>query len=92
MVEEGTRGGTCHSVHRHAIANNKYMKDYDKNKESSYIMYKDYNNLYGEGMSQKLPVDGFKWVEDLSVIDEDFIKNYDENSDVGYIIKADIKY
>ena len=74
------------------MANNKYMKDYDKNKESSYIMYTDYNNLDGEGMSQKLPVDGFKWVEDLSVIGEDFIKNYDENSDVGYIIKADIKY
>ena len=78
MIEKGIRGGICHSIHRHAKTNNKYMKDYDENKEPSYIMYMDYNNLYGEAMSQKLPVDGFGWVEDLSVIDEDFIKNYDK--------------
>ena len=89
MIEEGIRSGICHSVHKHSKTNNKYMKDYGKNEESSYIMYIDYNNLYGEPMSQKLPVDGFEWVEDLSVIDEDFIKNYDEDSDVGYIIKAE---
>ena len=92
MIEKGIRGGICHSIHRHAKANNKYMKDYDENKESSYIMYMDYNNLYGKAMSQKLTVDGFEWVEDLSVIDEDFIKNYDENSDLGYFIDADIEY
>ena len=39
-----------------------------------------------------MPVDGFEWVEDLSKIDEDFIKNYDEDSNVGYFIKADIEY
>ena len=68
------------------------MKSYDKNKESSYLIYVDYNNLYGEAVSQKLPVDGFEWVEDLFTIDEDFIKNYDEDSDVGYIIEGDIEY
>ena len=52
----------------------------------------DANNLCGYAMSQKLSVDGFEWVENLSVIDEYFIKNYDEDSDVGYIIKADIEY
>ena len=90
MIEEGIRGGICHSVHRHAMVNNKYMKDYDQNKESSYVIYTD--NLHGEAMSQKLPVDGFERVKDISVIDEDFTKNYDEDSDVGYIIKADIEY
>ena len=47
MVEEGIRGGICHSIHRHVRANNEYMKNYDENKESSYIQYLDANNLYG---------------------------------------------
>ena len=60
MVEKGIRGGICHAIHRYAKANNRYMKNYDKNKELSYIQYLDVNNLYGWPMSQKLPVDGFK--------------------------------
>ena len=61
MVEKGIKGGICHAIHRYAKANNKYMKNYDKNKESSHIQYLNANNLYGWAMSQKLPVDGFKW-------------------------------
>ena len=76
MIEEGIRGG--YSIHRHAKANNKYMENYDKNEESSYIQYLDANNLYGWAMSQKLPVNNFKWVEDTSKINEEFIKNYNE--------------
>ena len=92
MLEEGIRGRICHSVFRHAKANNKYMKGYDEKKESSFLIYADYNNLYGKAMSEKLPVDGFEWVEDLSKIDKDFIKYYDEDSNVGYFIKADIEH
>ena len=84
MVEEGIRGGICHSIHRYAKAN-KYMKDYNKNIESSYIQYLDANNLYGWDMSQRLLVNNFKWVEE-------FIKNYNENSYKGYILEVDIKY
>ena len=43
-------------------------------------------------MEQNLPVSGFKWVSDISRIDEDFIKNYDENSDIGYFLKKDFEY
>ena len=92
MVEEGIRGGICHSIHRNAKANNKYMKNYDERKESSYIQYLDANNLYGWAMPQKLPVNGFKWLEDTSKINEEFIKNYDENNDKGYILEVDVKY
>ena len=81
MNEEGVRGGICHVIYRHAKASNKYMNNYHKNIESSYLMHLDANNLYGWEMSQKLPVDGFKWVKYLFMFNEDFIKNYDENSD-----------
>ena len=74
MVEEGIRDGICHSIHRYTKANNKYMKDYNKNIESSYIQYLDANNLYGWAMCQKLPRNNFKWVEDTSIINEEFIK------------------
>ena len=92
MVEEGIKGGICHSIHRYAKANNKYMKDYNKNIESSYIQYLDANNSYGWAMSQKLPKNNFKWVEDTSIINEEFIKNYNENSYKGYILEVDVKY
>ena len=91
MVEEGIRGGICHSIHRYAKANNKYMKNYDKNEESSYIQYLDANNLYGSAMSKKLPVNEFKWL-DSKKRNEEFIKNYDENDKKGYILEVDVKY
>ena len=68
------------------------MKNYDKNKESSFLMYVDANNLYVWAMSKKLPVDGFKWVDGLSMFTEYFIKSYDEEGDVGYLLVVDIEY
>ena len=61
MVEKEIRGGICHAIRRYAKANYKYMKNYDKNIESSYLMYLHANNLHGWAMSHKLPVNGFKW-------------------------------
>ena len=68
------------------------MRIYDKNRESSFLIYVDANNLYGFAMCKKLPVDGFKWVDDLSIFTEDFIKNYDEESDIGYLFVVDVEY
>ena len=91
MVEEGIRGGICHSIHRYAKANNKYIKNYNNNEESSYIQYLDANNLYGWAMSKKLPVNGYKWI-DNNEINEDFIKNCNENNNKGNILEVDVKY
>ena len=92
MFEEGTRGGMCQATYRYAKANNKYMRNYDKNKESSFLIYDDANNLYGWSMCKKLPVGDFKWVDDISTFTEDFIKNYYEESDIGYLFVVDVKY
>ena len=68
------------------------MRDYDKNKESSYIQYLDANNWYGMAMTEKLPVKGFKWMDDISMINEEFVKSYNKNSIEGYILKVDVDY
>ena len=70
----------------------RYMKDYDKNKELSYFQYWDLNNLYGWAMSQKLPVSNFKWIKDISQFNEDFIINYNEESDEGYFLEINVQY
>ena len=68
------------------------MKDYDKNKESSYLKYWDVNDLYGWSMLQKLPVNNFEWIEDASQFNEDFIKNFNKESDEGYFLEVDVQY
>ena len=60
MVEKAIREGICHFTYRYAKANNKYMKIYDKNKESPYIQYWNVSNLYGWAISQKLSVNNFE--------------------------------
>ena len=92
MVEKDIRGRICHSIYRYAKANNKYIKDYDKNKEMSYVKYWDVNNLCVWGMLQKLPVYNFVWIKDTSKFSEDFIKNYHEESYEGYFLEVNVKY
>ena len=92
LMLEGIRRGIWHSVFRHAKANNKYLKDYDGKKDYSFLICTAYNNLYGKAMSEKLPVDGFELVNDISEIEENFIKNYDDDSNAGYFIKTDIEH
>ena len=72
MVEKGTRGVIYQAIHRHTQASNKYMKNYNKDIIWSYLMYLDANNLHGWAMSQKLPVNGFKWEKSLSKFNETF--------------------
>ena len=67
-LEKGLREGICDSIYKYATANNKYTKNYDKNKESSYLQCWDGNNLNESAMSQKLPVNNTEWIKDLMKI------------------------
>ena len=91
FIEKGMRGGISTITHRHAVANNKYMRkeNYDPEKESSYIPYLDANNLYGWAMSQKLPRGDFRWIPSPEYINLD---SYDENSAKGLILEVDLEY
>ena len=90
MIEKEITGGICHAIYRYAKSNNKYMKNYNKNIELSYLMYLDENNLHGWEMSQELPVNGDG--KNVSKFDEDFIKNYNQDSNTGYILEVDVEY
>ena len=92
FIEKGMRGGISYIAHRHAVANNKCMKNYDPEVESSYIMYLDANNLYGWAMSQSLPVGDFKWLDPSEYEDpEDFIlDNYTDETRKGVILEVDL--
>ena len=91
MIEEGIRGSISQAIYKYAKANNKFMKNYDENILSSFLMYLDANNLYGWAMYKKLPVGEFEWVHPESYT-EDCIKNYDENGDYGAILEVDAEY
>ena len=92
MVEKGIRGRICHAIYRYAKVNDKYTKNYNKDKEESFLQYLDDNNLYGWAMSQKLSVSGFKRKKNTSKFTKEFIKNYDEDSNKGYVLEVDVKY
>ena len=79
FIEKGLRGGISYIANRYGEANNKYTKDYNKNKPSKYIMYLDANNLYGWAMSQYLPTGGFKWMKQEH-IDKLDLGKYQEDS------------
>ena len=66
IVEKDARGEICDTIHQCLKTNNKYMKGYIKNKESFYLNYWNINNLYGQAISQKLPVGSFNLVENTS--------------------------
>ena len=81
-----------HSIYRHAKANKKCMKAYDKCKESSYVQYWDANDLYGWKMSQNLQVNNFEWIKNTPQFNKDLLKNYNEESDEGYFLGVDVQY
>ena len=92
MVEKGITGDVFPAIYQYVKGSSKYLKNYDKNKESSYLKYWGVNNLYRWAMSQRLPVDGFNWVEGTFQFNEDLMKSYNEDSDIVYLIEVDVQY
>ena len=89
FIEKGLRGGISYIVKRYAKANNKYMNDYDPKKLSTFISYLDMNNLYGWAMSEYLPCEEFKWLENVEEFD---VMSIHEKSPIGYFLKVDLEY
>ena len=68
------------------------MIDYDQNKEYLHHNYRNVNNLFGWVMSQKLPVGSFKWLQNTSQFNKKFVKNYNQDSNEGYVLEVDVQY
>ena len=91
FIEKGMRGGISYIANRYGKANNKYMREYDENAPSKYIMYLDANNLYGWAMSQYLPTGCFKWMTEKQ-INKINLAQYNEDSNKGLILEVDLEY
>ena len=97
MFERGIRGGITHISKRYEEANNKYMKNYNPDVESTFIQYLDANNLYGWATSQNLPTHGFRWMsnitkEQVMEILEKANHSMLNTGKKGYIFEVDLEY
>ena len=91
FIEAGIRGGVSMISNRYGKANNKYMENYNPDEESKFITYLDANNLYGWGMSQKVPYKNFRWVNEKKLVGLDPTQ-LGAGGETGYILQVDLEY
>ena len=91
FIEKNLRGGITTINHRHFKANNEYLKDHDSTLPSSFIHYTDSNNLYGIGLSSKMPIKDFRWLSEGEIKDFDVTKT-NADGDYCYILEVDLEY
>ena len=92
FIDISLLGGVSYARNMYLKANHSGIKDYNPDILTTWLLLVDCNNQYGWAMSQYLPTHGFKWVEDLSMFTEDFIKNLKNEQDIGYIMEVDLFY
>ncbi|KAK9803622.1 hypothetical protein WJX72_006416 [[Myrmecia] bisecta] len=86
---ENIRGGVSTINHHYAKANNPYLPDFDSSQPTTYIIYKDSTNLYGNAMCRKLPEGGYEWVLEPGAFD---FMAVETEGDTGYICEVDLAY
>ena len=91
FLEKGMRGGISMISHRYAQANNQYLPEHNPNQSSSYILYKDANNLYGQAMTQPLPISDFQWMSEQEMEDMN-VTSVADDADIGYILEVNLEY
>ena len=91
FIEKCMRSSISNICKRYALATNKYLKHYDRNKVSTFIMYWDVNNLYGWAMNQPLPISDFDFLTKKEIKNFD-LSSVSENSSIGYILEVDFVY
>ena len=91
FVRRGQHGGISFIGHRHMVANNPLVPNYDLSKPLSYIQLLDANNLYGLAMSQPLPKGGFRFLKERELEHIDILNIPDDNHK-GYLVKVSLRY
>ena len=92
VVEKIIIGEMYDDIYWYPKNKKKCLKDYGKNKELSCLKHWGVSILYGWAKLQKLPVNVFEWVEDISEFDKCFIKRFNEESNEGHLLEANVKY
>ncbi|CAH1107474.1 unnamed protein product [Psylliodes chrysocephalus] len=88
FFKKGIRGGVAQCSKRQAVANNKFLPNFNPLKPESYIMYLDATNLYGAAMSEPLPFGDFKWIP----VDSFDFSSVKDDASKGYVLEVDLEY
>ena len=91
MTEKGIRGGLTQVIRKHALANNKYLPNYDRTKKCVFTVSKCNQFIWLCYEPQRLPLDGYKWAN-VAIFTDHYVKNYDANEDKGSLLEVDIEY
>lgn len=91
FVKRGQRRGKSFIGHKHAMANNPLVPNYDPLKPLSYIQLLDANNLYGWAMSQPLPKGGFRFLKERELEHLDILNIPDDNHK-GYLVEVSLRF